>query len=172
MYAVRNWLIGGVITLVLYLAPPDCRGANVPDSINLDSLAQLYEKVKFDHAKHIKLTKDCSDCHHHTTGTLFEDRNCIRCHRNSGETKTVACKGCHLSQPFSAATLREKNLNTYHLDKPGLKGAYHLSCMGCHEKNGGPTGCQDCHPRNKEGDKFYNAGEYAPKKVEGKHSGH
>jgi hypothetical protein len=170
MYAVRNWLVGGVIVMVLYLHPAICRGANIPDSISLDSLVQLYEKVEFDHAKHITLTKDCAACHHHTTGTLQEDRNCIRCHRNSNETNVVACKGCHSLQPFSATTLREKDLKTYHRDKPGLKAAYHLNCVGCHEKNGGPTGCKECHSRTKDGDKLYNSGEFAPKKAAGGHS--
>ena len=74
-------------------------------------------------------------------------------------------------QPFSAASLREKDPNTYHTGKPGLKAAYHLNCLGCHEKNGGPTGCTDCHTRTVEGDKFYRAGEYAPKKSAGGHDG-
>ncbi len=164
MYAVRNWLIG-VVVVALASAPSICRGKNIPDSIALDSLVQLYDKVTFDHAKHIALVKDCAECHHHTTGTLVEDSNCVRCHKNSNETKIVACKGCHAAQPFSAATLREKESNRklYHQDKPGLKGAYHQNCMGCHAKSGGPTGCKDCHPLKKVGEAFYNTGEFAPK---------
>lgn len=174
MYAVRNWLIAGGIMLALTTAPADCRAKNTPDSIALDSLAQLYEKAVFNHAKHIMLVKDCAECHHHTTGTLVENPNCVRCHKNSGATTVVACRGCHSAQPFSAETVREKVSKTvYHTDKPGLKGAYHQSCMGCHAKNGGPTGCQDCHPRNKTGEAFYNAGEYAPiAKTNGKVHGH
>ncbi len=174
MYAVRNWLIGGLI-MVAASAPSICLGKNLPDSIALDSLAQLYEKVKFNHAKHISLVKDCAECHHHTTGTLVEDSNCVRCHKNSNETKVVACKGCHTAQPFSAATLREKenNRRLYHQDKPGLKGAYHQNCIGCHAKSGGPTGCKDCHPLKKAGEAFYNTGDYAPRQAQGteKHHG-
>jgi hypothetical protein len=134
MSAVRNWLIGGIAALMLYLVPLECRGASVPDTINLDSLGQYYEKVTFDHAKHISIVMECADCHHHTTGTLFNDRNCVRCHRNSSETKNVACKSCHVAEPFAAATLKDRDPQMYHTDKPGLKGASHLSCVGCHEK--------------------------------------
>lgn len=174
MEVFRNWLCGGIITVMLAALPPDCRGADLPDTITLGSLARLYEKVTFNHAKHIVLVKDCAVCHHHTTGTLVEDSNCVRCHRNSSETKVVACRGCHLAQPFSAQALREKEANThlYHLDRPGLKGAYHLSCMGCHEKAGGPTDCLSCHKRTVDGNALYRAAEFAPKNVPGKGSHH
>ena len=79
MYAVRNWLIGGVLMMALTTAPADSRANAMPDSINLDSLVQLYEKVQFNHTKHIMLVKDCAECHHHTTGTLVQDTNCVRC---------------------------------------------------------------------------------------------
>lgn len=174
MYAVRNWLIGGIMMMALTMAPPDGWAKSVPDSIKLDALEQLYDNVKFNHTKHIMLVKDCAECHHHTTGTLVEDKNCVRCHKNSGATANVACRGCHAIQPFSAEALRAKNKNTYHTDKPGLKGAYHQNCMGCHSKMGGPTGCQDCHVLKKAGEAFYNTGSFAPKEASttGKHGGH
>jgi hypothetical protein len=147
--------------LALIASPADSRAKDIPDSIDLGSLANLYGKVKFNHAKHIMLVKDCAECHHHTTGTLVQDADCVRCHKNSGATAVVACKGCHEAQPFSAAALREKSKTAYHTDRLGLKGAYHQSCTGCHRRMGGPTGCQDCHARNKRGDAFYSAGAYA-----------
>jgi len=165
MHVVRNWLIRGVVVIVLTMVPADSRAQNMPDSVDLDSLVQLYEKVRFDHAKHIGLSKDCGVCHHHTTGMPTEDANCIRCHKNSAATAVVACKACHSAQPFSAETIKKNksNIKNYHKDAPGLKGAYHQGCGGCHARDGGPTGCQDCHPRKKSGDAFYHAGEYAPK---------
>jgi hypothetical protein len=172
MYAVRNWLIAGGVLMVLTTAPTDSRAKEIPDSIPLDSMVQYYGKAVFNHAKHITLVKDCAVCHHHTTGTLVEDPNCVRCHENSGATTVVSCRGCHSAQPFSADTVREKaDKSLYHTDKPGLKGAYHLSCMGCHAKNDGPTGCEDCHPRNKAGEALYNSGAFAPKagKTAGNH---
>ena len=103
MYAVRNWLIG-VVFIVALIASPVCSQAKAPpDTLELDALVNLYEKVNFNHAKHIMLVKDCADCHHHTAGTMAQNPNCVRCHKNSGATANVACRGCHLAQPFSAA---------------------------------------------------------------------
>jgi hypothetical protein len=172
MYAVRNWLIGGVILLALAMTPAGSQAKETPDIINLDALVKLYEKVQFDHARHIMRVKDCAECHHHTTGTLVGDPNCVRCHKNSGATKVVACRGCHSVQTFSAEALRGKSKNSYHQDKLSLKGAYHQNCLGCHDKTGGPTGCEDCHSLNKAGKAFYHAVEYTPKTGENTHGGH
>jgi hypothetical protein len=163
-----------IFMMALAASPSISPGAVLPDQIALDSLENLYDGVQFNHAGHIRLLKDCAGCHHHTTGSLVEDANCVRCHQNSSETKVVACRGCHGAQPFSAEALREKraNLKLYHQDKPGLKGAYHLNCMGCHQKMGGPTGCQDCHPLNKTGEALYNAGSFTPKKTGKAAKGH
>jgi len=172
MYGVRNWLLGGFVILALSLAAQDSRGMSVPETITIDSLTKLYDNVKFDHAKHIMDLKDCAVCHHHTTGTLLEDEKCVKCHRNSDETKVVSCKGCHAKEPFTSASLKAKDKKIYHRDKPGLKAAYHQSCLGCHKNMGGPTGCEDCHKRNQEGAAFYNSGAYAPKKSQAKQNGH
>ncbi|MGD0585330.1 MAG: cytochrome c3 family protein [Oryzomonas sp.] len=159
----RSWLAAIIVPLLLAALPRPGLGITVPDMITLNNPGKLYASITFNHAKHITLTKECSDCHHHTTGTLVQDPNCIRCHRNSGETKTVACRGCHMQDPFTAVAMREKDPKNYHLDKPGLKGAMHQACIGCHSKMNGPTGCQGCHQLTKEGQAFYNAGQFAPK---------
>jgi len=160
-----------VVATMLALTPGSALSLSVPDTLPLNSQGKLYESFQFDHARHIKLTRECSGCHHHTAGTLVEDPNCIRCHRNSGENKVVRCRGCHLADPFSAASLREKNSNPnmYHLDKPGLKGAMHQNCIGCHKKVAkAPIGCTECHKRKKAGDAFYSAGNFAPRGKPGK----
>jgi hypothetical protein len=168
------WLAGVLVVLLLAAVPGTSRGITVPDTVTLNSQSKLYEPFSFNHAKHILLTKECSNCHHHTTGTLEQDPNCVRCHRNSSETKVVACRGCHLPDPFSAAAIKEKNPKTYHLDKPSLKAAMHRNCIDCHEKMKGPTGCRDCHNYTKAGAAFYNSGEFAPKNkpAKGEHAGH
>jgi hypothetical protein len=173
MYAVRNWLIGGLFMLALVISPADSRAKAAPDTLELDALVNLYGKVHFNHGRHISLIKDCAECHHHTAGTLTQNPNCVRCHKNSGATASVACRGCHFVQPFSAAALRQKDKKAYHNDIMGLKGAYHQACTGCHQKMAaGPTGCQDCHARNKSGDAFYSAGAYAPPKAGGEGKQH
>ncbi len=148
--------------------------ANGPETVELDSLAQYYGPVTFDHAMHADLAESCADCHHHTTGTEPTNATCARCHTESDEASAIACKDCHSEQPFSAASLKEieNNPQLYHTGKPGLKGAYHQNCLGCHESMGGPTGCQDCHTRNEEGDKLFHAGNYAPEPSATQNSGH
>jgi len=171
MFAQRLQFAGMFVALLLAMIPGSAQALSVPDAFPLNPKGTLYESFQFNHAKHIKLTRECSGCHHHTTGTLVEDPNCIRCHRNSGENKVVQCRGCHHEDPFSAATLREKNSNrnAYHQDKPGLKGAMHRNCIGCHTKvSRGPIGCNDCHKRKKTGDEFYSAGDFAPRGKPGK----
>lgn len=168
------WLAGVIVILLMNSLPSTALGITVPDNITLHSQSKLYEPFVFPHARHVILVKECSNCHHHTTGTLHEDPNCIKCHRNSGETKIVSCRGCHLPDPFSAVAIKEKNRKIYHLDKPSLKAAMHRNCIDCHEKLKGPTGCRDCHLYTKEGKAFYNTGEFAPAKkpAKGGHGGH
>ena len=165
---------GIIVFLLLVTAPCIIWGISVPDSITLNTQSKMYEPFSFNHTAHIQVMNECSYCHHHTTGTLDQDSNCIRCHRNSGETKVVACRGCHLPDPFSAAAIRAKDPKAYHNDKPSLKAAMHRNCIDCHEKMKGPIGCQDCHRRTKEGDALYNSGAYAPKAkpAKGGHGGH
>ncbi len=84
-----------------------------------------YGPVRFTHGQHAASIGDCSVCHH----VRPED---------SDMSETVRCSACH----------RE----AFHPEYPeriGLKAAYHLQCMGCHEQqNAGPVGCRDCHLNN------------------------
>jgi len=174
MMRKSGWQIQGVLLLLGCLFPVLNAGAmEVPEAIEINGLAELYQGVQFDHQMHIDLSEDCSVCHHHTTGTGTVDSFCARCHDQNEELATVACQGCHLAEPFSAAALQQKGeRNPYHIDVSGLKGAYHSNCMGCHKEMGGPTGCQDCHPRTDAGDALFRAGKYAPKPSASHTSGH
>lgn len=131
-----------------------------PDAVKLDTLADLYEPVEFDHSMHVDMVEGkCATCHHHTTGEAPVETRCKECHRAGEPADVVACRDCHPVLRFSAEYLHEmdENPQRYHLDKPGLKGAYHRKCLGCHQENGGPTGCQDCHARTKAGDIMFRA---------------
>jgi len=139
--------------------PASC--GSVPDTITLNASGKAFMPFIFNHAKHIQDIKECSDCHHHTTGTLVSDPNCVRCHANSSPTAVVSCKGCHSAAPFSPEVLAEKrdHPQRYHLDKMGLKGAMHQNCLGCHTKQAaGPVGCEDCHKRSPAGDVLFSSG--------------
>jgi hypothetical protein len=126
-----------------------------PEQMTLDSLSDIYEPVKFDHAAHVGLADNCASCHHHTTGEASGDKRCAKCHKGGEKTANVSCHGCHSAEPFSASTIRGLDEGRYHYDKPGLKGAYHLSCLGCHRSMGGPTACDECHKRSAAGEAIY-----------------
>lgn len=136
-----------------------------PDSVTLGTLAALYEPVVFDHAMHENVVDgNCAVCHHHTTGKPPVSDRCRKCHATSGPASEVACQACHSPQRFEAQYLKEveQDATRYHVDKIGLKGAYHALCMDCHAANDAPVGCQDCHARTDDGDRFFHSGSYAP----------
>ncbi len=166
MHAVKRQMIMLIIGTLVLLVSSICFGTGIPDKININMIQKYYAGVEFNHASHINSLKDCGLCHHHTTGAQVSDPNCARCHKNSGAQPVVSCKGCHNADPFSPESLKEQRDRqppVYHRDKPGLKAAYHMSCLGCHQKMGGPTGCEDCHKRNEKGDEIFRAGKFAPK---------
>jgi len=136
-----------------------------PEQVKIDRLTSLFDAVDFNHAAHVEIAGDCATCHHHTTGDGAGGGRCGRCHAQSPKSTVVACRDCHDADPFSAVQLERKADDRwqYHVDKPGLKAAYHWNCLGCHENSGGPTGCEDCHTRNATGDAFYKSGAFAPK---------
>jgi len=158
-----------VIVLSFLLYPVNAitmDASDAPDEVEIDALSHLYEKITFAHKIHTDMLSDnCALCHHHTTGKVLEKSSCVKCHKNSSEATTVSCKDCHPKNRFEAQYLKEvsADLTRYHTDKPGLKAAYHLKCMGCHKTMGAPTGCQDCHKKNDAGESFFYSGKYAPK---------
>lgn len=166
--------ICGILLTALAVLAPDSHGESLPDNITIDSLQSLYAPVTFGHARHIERERDCAVCHHHTNGAPAAKERCLGCHRGGHEVKTMGCKSCHPSDPFSAAAVDTKYKNTqrFHEDKPGLKAAYHLGCMGCHAKKGGPTACTECHGLTTTGNAFYRSGEFAPKPGKSGKSGH
>ncbi len=152
--------LGGVFAtpaLVLSMEADDA-----PEQVTIDSMERLYAPVEFDHAMHIEYAS-CQECHHHTTNGTVADPNCARCHHDGEEADVVACIDCHAADRFNQDYLKTlENPRLYHIDKPGLKGAYHLNCIGCHETTSGPTGCQECHTMNDAGEKMFNTGKHSP----------
>jgi hypothetical protein len=114
-------LLFASIFLLIALAYP----TNIPETIQLDSLSNIYGPVEFSHKYHAEIAGDCTTCHHH-----------------SEKGATPACGECH--EPITVY-----HYNGAHRETGiGLKGAYHLKCMGCHEEVGsGPLGCTDCHAK-------------------------
>ena len=139
------------------------RAADVPDTIQIKSLSNLFSPVAFDHSMHIGIADGCAFCHHRGPGELAKGQNCDQCHPNGAKEQPRSCKSCHPANPFSKVALKEQaDTLRHHRDILGLKGAYHQACMGCHKEMGGPTGCQDCHQATTTGEAFYHSGKYAP----------
>jgi len=101
--------------------PPNA--ADAPVEITLESIAGVYGPVEFTHEEHTDYAEDgCVTCHHHQA---------------AGE-KIKPCVACHKRELFPGDPER--------LNVPGLQGAYHRQCVGCHVDAGsGPTECADCH---------------------------
>ncbi|UCD63517.1 MAG: hypothetical protein JSW34_12340 [Candidatus Zixiibacteriota bacterium] len=92
-----------------------------PDVAILSGLERLYQPVRFDHKHHAEMVgmgEGCGICHHYST-----------------DAKYPPCKTCHANEPTEAQTLRQ----------PGLRGAYHRQCMGCHREWSHDTKCVLCH---------------------------
>jgi len=152
----------GVILLSVLLCVTCYAMDYFPDVVEIDSISELYEGVTFDHQMHMSIG-ECAECHHHTTGTAASSDYCVKCHAGGEESESVACKDCHSADPLSPANLHQSKPGyQYHDDKPSLKAAYHLNCLGCHQEMGAPTGCEDCHAKTEAGEKFYHSGEFAP----------
>jgi hypothetical protein len=177
MNLISKTLAGFIVAMLLAFAPqPECRAMEGPDSVQIDSIAQLFGPVTFDHSMHVGVAENgCADCHHHTTGTPVKDPLCAKCHAKSGAAAEVSCQGCHVAKRFDADNLKRisEDNKLYHTDKVGLKAAYHIRCMGCHEEVGAPVGCTDCHQRVEAGDQYYRSGKFAPPPpAKGSHSAH
>lgn len=135
---------------------------DAPETVTIDGLVDLYGPVEFNHKQHIDI-EPCSACHHHTVGTVPTRWNCIKCHANSKEVASISCGDCHSRDRFGTQYLATlDNPELFHKETPGLKGAYHLNCVGCHQEVGGPTGCEDCHTMSEAGKKRYDTGPYTP----------
>jgi hypothetical protein len=161
---LTHLLLGMLLCGLLFAVNSSAATDQGPDQVKLDRLVNLFDGVNFDHAAHVEIAGDCATCHHHTTGGGATGERCERCHAQSPKSAEVACHSCHVAEPFTAAQLEQKASDRYqyHVDKPGLKAAYHWNCLGCHEDSGGPTGCEDCHARNATGEAFYHSGASAP----------
>jgi hypothetical protein len=160
----RKWLVRGMVALAGLVLVGNAAAQD--PVMTLNSMQQYYEGVVFDHDAHVDYAEGCASCHHHTTGEASLDQNCLNCHNGGlrGTNTAVSCRDCHSAAPYTAAQLRSKDeaIHQYHNDTPGLKAAYHRSCMGCHAEQGAPMGCQDCHARSQAGDSLYRSGAYLP----------
>lgn len=114
--------------------------AEIPDTVTISILSDEYYPAKFPHRQivynllgHINDNKVAKYFHGH------EDLVCQGCHHHSPVgVEPPLCESCH-GEPFD-----ESKLFT-----PGLFGAYHRQCIGCHEKMAisKATDCEKCHKK-------------------------
>jgi hypothetical protein len=110
----------------LGIGPKDIKRSYVLlNSPLVETFGRKYGPVRFMHAKHsAALDGDCASCHHYRPA-------------DPEASETVACRACH-QDAFS-----EKNP-----ERIGLKAAYHMQCMNCHEEmKRGPVSCEGCHAK-------------------------
>jgi Ni/Fe-hydrogenase subunit HybB-like protein len=107
-------------------APTKPRTLNSP---LINRYSDLYEPVFFKHEKHLKVTKDCTICHH-------------RQPREKGDVYGEPVKMADLQKmqklPVSCSTCHERPFIPRQIHVPGLKGAYHQLCLDCHRKSERP----------------------------------
>ncbi len=98
--------------------------------------------VVFNHEEHVGYASDCMDCHHkYEDGDTSEnvldeselednypDENVILNMIQKSDLSEVKCASCHNYK----AKIDSQN-------------AFHRQCIGCHEKDGGPLLCGECH---------------------------
>ena len=112
----------------------------IPYKVEIDSLKNDYEGNSFTHARHVaslmkRIEGDkLAEAFHSAPETL-----CQTCHHRSPLSATPPkCSNCHAAK-----------IDPANGDRPNLKAAYHLQCMGCHNgmKVSRPrnTDCTTCH---------------------------
>nr|1Z1N_X Chain X, sixteen heme cytochrome [Megalodesulfovibrio gigas] len=119
---------------------------NVPEKLTLnymDEKGDEWQAAEFPHRKiYQKLVEEAakSPMANHFHGDALT--MCSGCHHNAKPSlNPPKCASCH-SKPFQERTANQ----------PGLKGAFHNQCIGCHQEmqvNPKATDCQGCHkPKN------------------------
>lgn len=112
--------------------------AEIPDTVEVGVLANEYLPARFPHRKIVETLMayiDSSRVATHFHG--HEDVVCQGCHHHSpvGQAPPL-CENCH-GEPFDPAALH----------RPGLYGAYHRQCIGCHQRMNilDARDCTGCH---------------------------
>ena len=111
-----------------------------PYKVSIDALADKYEPSNFTHRRHVASLMErikgdkLAEAFHNKPETL-----CATCHHRSPLSATPPkCGSCHT-----------KEIDPANPNRPSLKAAYHLQCMGCHQgmNVGRPknTDCTTCH---------------------------
>ncbi|WP_297671064.1 cytochrome c3 family protein [uncultured Desulfovibrio sp.] len=111
-----------------------------PYKVSIGSLADKYLPSNFTHRRHVSSLME----------RIRGDKLAAAFHNRP----EILCATCHHRSPLSATppkcgSCHTKEIDRKHPDRPNLKAAYHLQCMGCHKgmNVGRPkdTDCTTCH---------------------------
>jgi hypothetical protein len=120
--------------------PAEKIGFFVPTKVVIGSMADEFQPVLFNHRRHMASVAK----------NIENDKLAGAFHYN----KEVLCSTCHHNSPLSmnppkCSSCHQNKIDTKNPDRPNLKAAYHLQCMGCHDgmKVARPanTDCTTCH---------------------------
>ena len=120
---------------------------DIPENVQIKTLVDKYEQVELPHRRIVlSLVKGMNGSERGAklASYFHNDKStvCQGCHHHSpASPKPPACLNCH-SRPFDEGNLA----------KPGIIGAYHQQCMGCHDAMAieKPKACVDCHKERKK----------------------
>jgi hypothetical protein len=120
------------------LAPSHFAASDVPDSVTVDHLVDEYEAATMPHGKIIERLSTAVAANPLARRFHGEaDRLCQGCHHHSpAGQRPPLCSSCH-GEPFQANNLQS----------PGLYGALHQQCIGCHQVMALRTDCTVCHAK-------------------------
>ena len=106
------------------------------DSPLLKRFGDDYDPVRFMHRKHANIASgDCTVCHHRVPQSPDDRIGLPVTFEQLGGRSLTGCRQCH-----------RLPAEPEHVLRPGLKGAYHQSCIDCHVRRAaGPTDCTSCH---------------------------
>ncbi|MEW6265630.1 MAG: sulfate respiration complex hexadecaheme cytochrome HmcA [Thermodesulfobacteriota bacterium] len=117
---------------------------DLPEKVIIKELEDQYKPAEFPHRKVVQtLLNKVKD--NKLAGFFHGDPAtfCQGCHHNSpAAAKPPRCSNCH-GRPFDEREVL----------RPGMKAAYHLQCLGCHQRMGlakpAATACGSCHEEKK-----------------------
>ncbi|OGP57474.1 MAG: hypothetical protein A2V65_04915 [Deltaproteobacteria bacterium RBG_13_49_15] len=124
---------------------PAVKDDQIPEQVDIGVIVDQYEPAKFPHRRIVKALYSrmqgtrMANYYHKESQTI-----CMGCHHNSPPSLTPPkCASCH-GKPFGAGND----------GRPGLKAAYHVQCMSCHQKmkleKPAATACAECHKERKK----------------------
>ncbi len=98
--------------------------------------------VVFTHEAHTEYAEDCMSCHHR-----FEDGDTTANVLDESELEDNYPDEDVMLNMISEEELTDVKCSSCHTDKAKTNSqeAFHGQCIGCHETDGGPLMCGECH---------------------------